>query len=520
MAPRTSPVARARPGQPGSSYLSRHPPPDPFHPPPDNAVFRDLLIFEERLKQNAARLVKRRRKYVVLLTSFIVGVVILSYRIFVLTPPVKPYGLLHYLQLGALLLGGTTIFLFFASGMYSERIGAANIFVPQANRALRYFNLYLNVRSPPAVHLFSLLSAGDANPAGVSSPALATPGSGLVFNPPSPTNPRGELLFFPRVSTAFKEGYVRYRAAYERRRSTQINSRNMQSWTWRLFHFRWRGSALSDAVPTERTPLNRSAPDGGAEESQATYSPQQTVRRGSRDQTHSRSNSNAARDRRRTRSGTNASVSSVASSSSASSFVSGPEPPASSSMESISVGASLGTPNGSRSAHGTPKLDSTTEEDLEEVNNSAGFTPAPKSTRSTRNTRQDESPASRPVSIPILRPRTSSFSRRGSPSSSVDPRLSSTSATNARPHNLRQVSSSDISAATAPGPASRAAMAALGSGSGDASTLRGEEHASNADQEYTRASRAEVRDARRGRDRTPSVTAVAHPTLARTASQR
>lgn len=34
-----------------------------YTPAPTTAVFRDLLIFEERLKQNAARMKERRRRY-------------------------------------------------------------------------------------------------------------------------------------------------------------------------------------------------------------------------------------------------------------------------------------------------------------------------------------------------------------------------------------------------------------------------------------------------------------------------
>lgn len=34
-----------------------------YHPAPDAQTYRDLLIFEERLKQNAARLIKRKKKY-------------------------------------------------------------------------------------------------------------------------------------------------------------------------------------------------------------------------------------------------------------------------------------------------------------------------------------------------------------------------------------------------------------------------------------------------------------------------
>lgn len=48
-----------------SSRRNNHPPipPQPFQPLADTATFRDLLIFEERLKQNAARMGKRKSKY-------------------------------------------------------------------------------------------------------------------------------------------------------------------------------------------------------------------------------------------------------------------------------------------------------------------------------------------------------------------------------------------------------------------------------------------------------------------------
>jgi hypothetical protein len=34
-----------------------------FHPPTDAATFRDLVLFEERLKSNAALLKRRKRRY-------------------------------------------------------------------------------------------------------------------------------------------------------------------------------------------------------------------------------------------------------------------------------------------------------------------------------------------------------------------------------------------------------------------------------------------------------------------------
>ena len=39
------------------------PPPGLFHPPNDSATYRDLLLFEERLKSNALILKRRKRRY-------------------------------------------------------------------------------------------------------------------------------------------------------------------------------------------------------------------------------------------------------------------------------------------------------------------------------------------------------------------------------------------------------------------------------------------------------------------------
>lgn len=40
-----------------------HLPTGSFYPPSDAATFRDLLLFEERLKTNAASLNRRKRRY-------------------------------------------------------------------------------------------------------------------------------------------------------------------------------------------------------------------------------------------------------------------------------------------------------------------------------------------------------------------------------------------------------------------------------------------------------------------------
>ncbi|PWN23152.1 hypothetical protein BCV69DRAFT_244670, partial [Microstroma glucosiphilum] len=141
-------------------------------PTPDGATFRDLLIFEERLKQNAARLQRRKHKYQGILLLLCAAILLLSY----------------------------------------HRIVAANRFVPQANRALRPFNMYLNTRRPPA---------GDSWLS--SLPFIKSNGSAIQPIPPS-SNPRGEMIFSSKVSLAFREGYERYRNVFERRRKEKLDA--------------------------------------------------------------------------------------------------------------------------------------------------------------------------------------------------------------------------------------------------------------------------------------------------------
>ncbi|KAF6766931.1 Sporulation/nuclear morphology, Spo7 [Kalmanozyma brasiliensis GHG001] len=184
-------------------------PEEPFHPAADAATFRDLLIFEERLKQNAARLQARKRKYEILLFGFVLFILCLSHLV-VISPRSSVF--LQYSLAAVLMICLTTLFLFFASGMHAERIRSANKFVPQANRSLRNFNMYLNTRSTRT----ATLSAASTIP-----PAQ---------------NSRGELIFSSKVNPDFREGYQRYRAAFERRRAEKIAAKRAQSWK-RWFYF-------------------------------------------------------------------------------------------------------------------------------------------------------------------------------------------------------------------------------------------------------------------------------------------
>ncbi|KAF8880785.1 hypothetical protein BD779DRAFT_1547916 [Infundibulicybe gibba] len=116
-----------------------------FCPPNDTSTYRDLLLFEERLKTNAASLQKRKVRYQLFLGQLLLVIVFLLYE--VLAPPASsllavPYTAVlcalrladdgdlvapnAYGTVGMLFVCVTTLVLFFASGLYSEKIGYAN----------------------------------------------------------------------------------------------------------------------------------------------------------------------------------------------------------------------------------------------------------------------------------------------------------------------------------------------------------------------------------------------------------
>lgn len=178
-----------------------------------------------------------------------------------------------YFASGLLFVSVTTLVLFFASGMYSEKIGYANRYVlrtppfpqrtdhclfryvPHANRALRSFNMYLNVRQPPMqsrfpFNLFSFLfprpapvppppSRRSRNPS--PSPPPSKRSSSIPIAPIPPTsNPRGELIFSSRVDRTFRDSYERYRSAFERRRDEREREVFVKTWKgWIYYKIPW-----------------------------------------------------------------------------------------------------------------------------------------------------------------------------------------------------------------------------------------------------------------------------------------
>jgi len=153
-----------------------------------------------------------------------------------------------YFASGLLFVSVTTLVLFFASGMYSEKIAYANQYVPHANKALRSLNMHLNVRKPPLrsklpVNPLSFLFPRplDPQPASPSSPtATRAAASTTIPTIPHATNPRGELIFSSRVDRSFRESYERYRAAFERRRDHHQRLEAAKTWWgWFVLKMPW-----------------------------------------------------------------------------------------------------------------------------------------------------------------------------------------------------------------------------------------------------------------------------------------
>ncbi|KAI0364117.1 hypothetical protein BV20DRAFT_1061219 [Pilatotrama ljubarskyi] len=263
-------------------------PPTPsgsFYPPNDVATYRDLLLFEERLKTNAASLNRRKRRYQLFLLQLLLIIAFLLCEVLLQTNFLGvPYKWVlqqvlpdiytedtevrvhPYFASGLLFVSVTTLVLFFASGMYSEKIGYANKYVflaipsrprytvrryvPHANRALRNFNMYLNMRQPPLrsklpFNPFAFLFARPSPPTSPSSSTSTvrrarspSPGRGSARRSssvpiapiPPASNPRGELIFSSRVDRSFRESYERYRAQFERRKEERDRAAYAQTW--------------------------------------------------------------------------------------------------------------------------------------------------------------------------------------------------------------------------------------------------------------------------------------------------
>lgn len=115
--------------------------------------------------------------------------------------------------------------------------------------------MHLNTRRPPLHHLLLSFLPSFVRPhlpaTSTSTPTVPPPqtkqvrrasGSGVMPSIPPSSNPRGELIFSSRVDRGFREGYERYRSAFERRREEK--ERKERAGWWRL----WRRKAPEAVV--------------------------------------------------------------------------------------------------------------------------------------------------------------------------------------------------------------------------------------------------------------------------------
>ncbi|KAF8318810.1 uncharacterized protein EI90DRAFT_2941518, partial [Cantharellus anzutake] len=225
---------------------------------------RDLLLFEERLKVNVARLRRKKRKYQSL--SFFRNHCYLdrlaeAHPVLLLPLDNHPHIVVSpYITQSAFLIALTTLILFYASGLYAEKISYANRYVPHANRALRSFNMYFNVRTPPPTLPWPfnrfIKPAPEPPATSLASPSGTRHGRGSTTIAPIPpsTNPRGELIFSSRVDRQFREAYERHRAAFERKRDEKALAEaaaaaSARLWGW-LPGARGKAPASSSTRPT------------------------------------------------------------------------------------------------------------------------------------------------------------------------------------------------------------------------------------------------------------------------------
>lgn len=166
-----------------------------------------------------------------------------------------------------------------------RRLSGSPRYVPHANRALRSFNMYLNMRQPPLrsklpFNPFAFLFARP--PPQPTSPISPTPTSVRRRSPsPSPTsssrrsssvpippippasNPRGELIFSSRVDRGFRESYDRYRAQFERRREERERAAYAQTWIgWIHLKMPWMRQPPAAMSPLTGSGSGASTPVG------------------------------------------------------------------------------------------------------------------------------------------------------------------------------------------------------------------------------------------------------------------
>ncbi|RIA93633.1 Spo7-like protein, partial [Glomus cerebriforme] len=142
-------------------------------PPNNHQRYKDLLIFEERLKQNLHQLQRRSYKYEAFLGLNCLLLPILTYAVCVHESKNPTFQFFSKLFLFIAII---TLVMFFMKNIYAEKVRVATRFVPQCNRVLRQFNMHFNASG-------------------------------------------GEIVFYKKVPRKFQEGFERYRQMYYTKKS-------------------------------------------------------------------------------------------------------------------------------------------------------------------------------------------------------------------------------------------------------------------------------------------------------------
>ncbi|KAI8851295.1 hypothetical protein BC829DRAFT_387098 [Chytridium lagenaria] len=112
--------------------------------PGEEKTFRDVMIFEERLRQNMIRLNRMRRRWELILASLVAMFAYFAYLTVYLPKredPTNPYHLFGFI------LSSSILFIFFASGLYKAKLSTPAKFTSQCNRALKPYNVLFNRES-------------------------------------------------------------------------------------------------------------------------------------------------------------------------------------------------------------------------------------------------------------------------------------------------------------------------------------------------------------------------------------
>ncbi|KAJ2721971.1 hypothetical protein GGI07_003621 [Coemansia sp. Benny D115] len=184
----------------------------------DPHVYRDWLIFEERLKQSYRRLQRKKRNYLVQIIAF--GVLALYFAWF------GVFGTQNYRFTCKLLSAGSAycIYLIVTNRRFLQSIK----YPAQCNRALHQFRIRfeanpLNVSSTPFIADVHADTAGAPTSSLAATASKDNLASVSSTTAPPPTKlpsflSESQLSFFPTVPRQLRDGYLEFKTTYYRKR--------------------------------------------------------------------------------------------------------------------------------------------------------------------------------------------------------------------------------------------------------------------------------------------------------------